>query len=457
MENIAVLKQIPLFSSLTAEEFTKVVQIVQENFYPAGQFLFHENDLGERAYIIKSGKVEVLRSLGTPNETFLGVSGPGELIGEMAILEEEARSASVRALEDTATLEITGEDFEKLISENGTIGYQVVKMLSHRMRQAGDYRSEQRAEMAKFEREMEIARRIQSDFLPDRLPQPPGWQIAARFQPARAVGGDFYDVFPLVNNRVGIVIADVCGKGVGASLFMALIRSLIRAFAGETHHLGWLDIFDDENPQTNQEEKIKRRRQIRRKRSLLASAGASALLAIEDANNYIANNHGKSGMFATLFFGVLDPASGVLTYINGGHNPPFIINSDGEMKIKINPTGPVIGMMPVLALRDIALQSAVDFNHLPPGVLPNMEFDIERVSIDPGDSLILYTDGVTEARSPDNQMLTEEGLVSLLAAGQETSADGWLDRVETGLQAHVTNAEQSDDITILAVRRNFSN
>jgi sigma-B regulation protein RsbU (phosphoserine phosphatase) len=92
-----------------------------------------------------------------------------------------------------------------------------------------------------FERELEIARRIQASFLPQGLPQIPGWEIDARLQPARHVAGDFYDVFPLVQNRrLGLVIGDVCGKGVGAALFMALFRTLIRAFAQQHYALRWV-------------------------------------------------------------------------------------------------------------------------------------------------------------------------------------------------------------------------
>lgn len=252
---------------------------------------------------------------------------------------------------------------------------------------------ERQGELLKFERDVQIGRQIQTDFLPEQLPQPPGWEIVARFQPAREVAGDFYDAFTLSDGQVGLVIADVVDKGVGAALFMALFRSLIRFF-GEQHRLG----------------------------------GSSALDGVKLTNDYISRNHSRSNMFATLFFGVLDPVSGTLVYINGGHNPPIIVNAAGEVKARLKPTGPAVGM------------------------LPDMVFATQQVSLAPGDLLFVFTDGVLDARDPAGQLFTEKNLLSLL--GQPSpSATIVLDQIEASLKAHIANANQFDDITMLAARR----
>ncbi|MBN1991904.1 MAG: SpoIIE family protein phosphatase [Anaerolineae bacterium] len=419
MENIDLLKQIPLFSTLSMAALETVAHILKENFYPAGEFLFHEHARGDRAYIIKSGQVEVLRNIGTPDETFLGTSDPGELIGEMAILEAETRSAGVRALQDTTTLEITGQDFESLITKNGAVGYQVVKMLSHRMRQAGDYRAEQRAQMARVEREMEIAGRIQADFLPDKLPQPPGWEIAAYFHPARAVGGDFYDAFPLAQNMIGFIIADVSGKGAGAALFMALVRSLIRAFAEQGLLLG---------PDYLPDHRLAAPAGVSGQKQAPLSTSANALNAVALANDYVLRNHYRARMFASLFLGVLEPTTGLLTYINAGHNPPILFGPDG-IKEELEPTGPIVGM------------------------LPHSTFKTAQTNIRPGETLLGYTDGVTEARSVSGEFFGEERLRLLLAGGQSLSATAWLDQLKTAVRNHAAGAAPSDDITMLAIHR----
>jgi sigma-B regulation protein RsbU (phosphoserine phosphatase) len=252
---------------------------------------------------------------------------------------------------------------------------------------------ERQAELLKFEQEIQIGRQIQADFLPEELPQPPGWEIVARFQPAREVAGDFYDAFTLSDGQIGLVIADVVDKGVGAALFMALFRSLIRFF-GEEHR----------------------------------AEGASALDGVALTNQYISRNHSRSNMFATLFFGVLDPASGRLAYINGGHNPPFVLDAAGELKSRLRPTGPAVGM------------------------LPDMIFKTEQVMLEAGDLLLTFTDGVLDARNPAGQHFSEKHLLPLLQQ-PIASATALLDQLDAILQAHIANADQFDDITLLAVRR----
>jgi sigma-B regulation protein RsbU (phosphoserine phosphatase) len=266
---------------------------------------------------------------------------------------------------------------------------------------------------------MMIARRIQSSFLPESLPRFPGWEIAARFQPARDVAGDFYDAFPLVQNRrLGLVIGDVCDKGVGAALFMALFRTLIRAFAQQHYTLRWADVLSADllaQPANSG-------------RPSLPSTGTSALKnAMELTNNYIANTHGSTHMFATLFFGVLDPSDGVVQYVNGGHEFPILVNSAG-VKEKLPTTGPLVG------------------------VFAGEQFDIQSVCIEPGETLVSFTDGVTEAMNSRGELFGRERLYSLLARPAST-ADGLLDQIVASVHDHMDGADPSDDITLLAVRR----
>lgn len=268
------------------------------------------------------------------------------------------------------------------------------------------------------ERELEIARQIQAGFLPDRLPQPPGWEIAAGFRPAQQVAGDFYDAFPLTHNRrVGLVIADVCDKGVGAALFMALFRTLIRAFAQQHYALRWADVLTEDAPagRTGGQR-------------ALPSTGTSALQnAVSLTNAYIHHNHGESGMFASVFFGVLDPATGALAYVNGGQPPPLLVGGR-QIKACLNPTGPVLG------------------------ILPDAEWEIRQAPLQPGDLLLAYTDGITEARNAFGGFYGEERLRALVCR-EPFSAHALAEAVAADVQAFAAGAEQSDDITLLAVRR----
>jgi serine phosphatase RsbU (regulator of sigma subunit) len=258
-------------------------------------------------------------------------------------------------------------------------------------------RDRERLYAKSLERELEIGREIQRSFLPEELPGAAGWQIAARFQPARQVAGDFYDAFELpAAGRLGLVVADVCDKGVGAALFMALFRTLLRANA-----TGDPDGFAD------------------------AASGLER--AVRLTNDYIARTHGRSSMFATLFFGALDCATGSLLYVNGGHEAPVLFGPGGAAA-RLSPTGPAVGMM------------------------PDMAFEVGRAQLEPGEGLLAFTDGISEARDERGVFYGEERLLELLAS-PVSSADELLDAVEASVAAHAGGAEQSDDRTLLAVRR----
>jgi serine phosphatase RsbU (regulator of sigma subunit) len=267
--------------------------------------------------------------------------------------------------------------------------------------------------------ELEIGRQMQTNFLPAQLVTKSGWEFSAFFKPARQVAGDFYDVFDLPGDAVGVVIADVCDKGVGAALFMALFRSLIRIFSGQTTLEGLACLYNGES--ISEEESM-------------AGIGLThpdhlvALKAIQFTNMYIAQNHGELAMFATLFFGVLDPKTGTLTYINGGHQPLLIIDKFGGVRKQLNPTGPAVG---------IQLDAA---------------YQIKEARLEPGEILLGYTDGVVEASSDDGNFFTSEQLLSLLE-DEVPSAAVLLNHISDQVKSHTGDAEQFDDITLLAIRR----
>ena len=252
-----------------------------------------------------------------------------------------------------------------------------------------------------LEHEFEIGREIQAGFLPNILPQPKGWEIAASLQPAREVAGDFYDVFELPKEKIGLVIADVCDKGLGAALFMTLFRSFIRAVSN-------MDFYA-------------------RVGSGDGNSSADRLKnAISLTNKYIAETHGDTGMFATIFFGILDPRTGVLTYINGGHLPPMLINKHGAKEI-LKLTGPAVG------------------------AASDAEYAIMEVVIEQGDTFFAYTDGLTDTANPAGEYYSEKGLIPLFAGDQTLSS--LLVQIQEQIENYATGAQQFDDITMLAVRR----
>lgn len=259
------------------------------------------------------------------------------------------------------------------------------------------------------ERDVEVGRQIQADFLPQTLPTLSGWEIDTRFQPAKQVSGDFFDAFPAGGGRIGLIVADVCDKGVGAALFMALTRSLLRAF-------GWLS---EGCPLPTGAEGT----------HLDCHVPDPTAEPVRLTNEYITQFHVKMNMFITLFYGILDPATGVLRYINAGHNPPLVVGAGGKVKARLLGTGPAIGM------------------------IGGTEFEVGEQTIEPGDCLFAFTDGVTEARGPHGELFSDKRLQALVEEKIPVSATELLNRVDTSIRHFVEGHGFSDDVTMLAVRR----
>jgi phosphoserine phosphatase RsbU/P len=253
-----------------------------------------------------------------------------------------------------------------------------------------------------LERELDIAREIQMGFLPSELPKVDSWEIAAYFKAAREVAGDFYDAFMLPNGNLVCVIGDVCGKGVGAALFMTLFRSLIRATCTT-------DVFcsSKDAPVLTSAERLRH--------------------VITFTNQYIAETHGDANMFATVFIGMFDLQNGALAYINCGNEPPLLLRN-GCLAASLLPTGPVIG------------------------VFPEMEFPAKEIVMEKNDLLVAFTDGIPDALAIDDVPFGNDRLLDALTGSQATPAI-LLKEIEDRLHRFIGAADQFDDITALAVKR----
>jgi serine phosphatase RsbU (regulator of sigma subunit) len=261
-------------------------------------------------------------------------------------------------------------------------------------------------------RDMEVARNIQRDFLPETLPVAMGVQLEAALEPARDVSGDFYDAFLLPSGTIVLVVGDVCDKGVGAALFMALFRSLIRASADPVGG-GAIQMIGG------------RRTLVRQ--ALESATPADLLTRVAGfTNDYIARLHGRTNMFATVFLGALDPESGQLDYVNAGHEPALVITPHGTRALR--PTGPALGLGPDAAFR--AAQARLERGH----------------------GLFAFTDGLVEARSPAGEVFGAERLRDALRANG-TSATTLVRGVLEALHAFTGQAEPHDDVTLLAASR----
>jgi sigma-B regulation protein RsbU (phosphoserine phosphatase) len=241
-----------------------------------------------------------------------------------------------------------------------------------------------------MERELQLACEIQSAFLPEEIPQIPGWDFAVRWQPARQVGGDFYDILRLDEDRYGFVIADVADKGMPAALFMTLIRTLIRAAAK-----------DKLSPS-----------------SVLKQVNE---LMIPDS---------KNGMFVTVFYGVLSLSTGEFIYANCGHNPPILKHTQDAKLIELTRTGMALG------------------------IFSDIDIEERKVKLNKDDWLVMYTDGVTEAFSADEIMFGTERLFQVLLSHDFISSKSLLDDIENAVNEFIRGSDLSDDMTLTAILRN---
>lgn len=368
--------------------------------------VYFQVDEGIAGSVFKTGKGELINNVSSDSRF---VAGQNPVSSLMCVpLKTQDRVMGVLTISNEEPIDYKAEDLQLL-----TI---LASQAAHAIENSILHKSELKAAVTR--NEIEKGRQMQKDFLPDRLPQISGWELAAFFAPARQVAGDFYDAFLLNGTQVGLVIADVCDKGVGSALFMALFRSLIRVFSGQTHLSGWSYLAEDQNaaPSSSPNPQF-----------LTNTSHINALMAVGLTSNYVAQNHSNLNMFATLFFGVLDPVTGLLTYVNGGHEPLVILSPEG-VKERLKPTGPAVGMF------------------------PNMKFKINQTYLKPGDILFGYTDGVPEARCPTGKFFTEKRLLSLLNQPPD-SANVLLEQIQASVIAHIADADQFDDITMLAVRR----
>ncbi len=285
-------------------------------------------------------------------------------------------------------------------------------MLRARLRAALDRTRLRGAES--LTREMAVARSIQRDFLPESLPVTIGVQIDAALQPAREVSGDFYDAFTLPpNGTVVMVVGDVCDKGVGAALFMALFRSLIRASADPVGG-GAIQMIGG------------RRTLVRQ--SLEAASPADLLTRCAGfTNDYIARLHGRTNMFATVFLAALDPTTGYFDYVNAGHEPALVLGPDGSI-VELRPTGPALGLM------------------------PEQLFTAGEGKLERDHCLFAFTDGLSEARNQAGEAFGHERLHAALRAGG-TAATEVVQGVLAAVHTFMGTAEPHDDLTLLATTR----
>lgn len=347
-----------------------------------GEYLFHKGDKADRMFYIDKGSVRL--------EGLNHVVGKGSLIGEMGIITPaKERTVSVVCEEDVELFSLYEEKAKALFYRDPSIIFHLVHISITR---SLENLKAAVAEKERIEADLRIARDIQAGVLPRSFPAFPDredFDIFALMEPAREVGGDFYDFFLINENKLCFIIGDVSGKGIPAALFMMVTQILLKT---------------------------------------LAMSGLPPDEALFKANNMIASEN-EQGMFVTILCAMLDTETGEVEIANAGHNPPLIHRGNGE---------------------------GFEFMPLPEGIvlgpIEGARFSSLKVTLEPGDLIFFYTDGVTEAMNPRSEFFSEERLRTTLSSLRGAETAELVSGVRDAVKGYAGEAPQSDDITMLALQ-----
>jgi serine phosphatase RsbU (regulator of sigma subunit) len=397
-----------VFQGLDEDSLNSLRGVAEIKKYPPQTVLCHQGEVEHTFYVVVEGRVAITQKLADGEERLLSIRQPREYFGELGLLDDTPRMADCVTITDVTVLEITEEVFDSVLENSPavarTIMRHTVTMLrsndklaiadlidkNEELQEAYDELKAAQAEIIekeRLERELETAAGMQRTLLPTSLPEYTDYNFAAYLQPARFVGGDFYDALALDDEHVGLLLADVADKSVQAALFMAVSRTLFM---------------------------------VEGRRSL---SPAEVALAVHRGVIDVAP---LADIFVTAFYGVLHRPSGRLTYISAGHELPLLIRP-GEGIGEIDGKGRFIGMIENLELKEF------------------------EVTVKTGDRLLIFSDGVPDATNMDGVQYGYERLKRFLNRQQGVPIQQMIDLLAADIAAWTGNAPPFDDLTLLAV------
>ena len=378
--------------------------------YAAGTILFREREPDNRLYVILSGQIALLSGLDTADERVIELRGSGEILGELSYFNpNHPHRFSTRAQVDAEVLELNRTDLDVVLRREPLLAYELLRVAGRHLhrshRRAMAAMQQKNAELAeayaaleaaqarlvqqeRVEHELRLAREIQERMLPTVMPEVAGIDLGVRSIPAYEVGGDFFDVFVLDDGALGIAIGDVVGKGIPAALYMAQTRTLIRAEAIRAA-----------SPET-----VLRR----------------VNLALQALN--------RGDMFVTVLYARVQAATRTVVMARAGHEYPMLCARDGTELPGPRAVGQPLGMLedPVL--------------------------DVQARTLLPGDTLVLYTDGVTDTVNPEGAFFDRAGLQEAVQSASATAAQELCDHIVQQVAAFQETAPQADDLTLVVVQ-----
>ncbi len=404
-----LLARIPFFTALPPDELQRLVAELDVVNLNPGDILFREGDPGEHLYVVVNGDLEILMGPNTDDELILNVLHAGEYLGEMSLIQPGGlRTASARARGEVVLLSLSRDQFSDLLQRHPELSTAMVSVLSQRLdsTNVSTFRDlteknrqlqraydelkdaqEQLIEKERLERELKVAADIQMSILPNVLPSHEKFDFGGRILPARQVGGDFYDIFVLGADKLGVLIGDVADKGVPSAIFMARAHALISAEA--------------DNAVTPGE-------------------------VLRLANTHITRLE-KSTQFVTALYGVLDTRTGEFSYARAGHEPPLLLHQNSGVERLPHKPGMALGLWENIVLDENSL------------LLPQ------------GSLLVMFTDGMTDCRNPKGEAFGLERIQLTMAGLEGATAQASCDQLFDTLMMYQSGAKQDDDVTLVAI------
>lgn len=394
---------------LPEEDFDLLLNAVDTSEHKAGDIICREGHLEYVLYIIQDGTVAFTKKM-DQGDQFLGIRGKGEFFGELGVLDRVPRAATVHAVSDCKLIEIHENTLNTILTRSPSVSRAVMRGLTRSVRDTDqitiaelqlkntelaktlDNLRAAQAELLRRERlklDLEIAAQVQKNILPATFPDVPNFEFGLVARPAREIGGDLYDVIKLNNNYASIIMADASGKSVQAAIYMAIVRAL---FISQSR------------------------------------ANRSAIEIAEQVHNLLLKVS-TAEMFVTAFYAKLNYNTREMSYIRGGHDRPIYYQTATQKIQLLDTPGRFLGMLP-----DLILEEA-------------------QLTFKPGDVLVCYSDGVTDAvRSGDQQMYGLENLQAIVAKEGHRPAQDLADIIVTDVDKFRDGEEQPDDLTLLVTK-----
>lgn len=397
-----------VFPDIDLEALADVADLARVRSFEAGEIIVQEGRLEHTFYIVLDGRAEVVKQV-EPGEQRLDLKEPCQFFGEMGLIDNVPRSATVRALELCRVLEVDERMFDALLHRQPTVALTIVRQLSTNLRKTDQAIIEslrrknkelaraydelraaqtQLIEKERLERELEIVSEVQQSILPASLPQIPGLDVAARNRPARELGGDFYDVIVLDDDHVGLLAADVSDKSAHAAIFMAVTRTLFVAQARDF---------------------------------------TSPRETLFDVHRLLMEVT-TSEMFVTVFYGVLNLRTLEMRFVRAGHDRPILYRPSSQESWLLEAEGRFLGLLDGLTLEEKSVQLA------------------------PDDLLVIYSDGMTDAGSARGEPFGLDRLQEAVRTYSHGTVQEICDSLFAAVVAHQGQAVQFDDMTLLVAK-----